>query len=97
MPPCSLHHSPKACIESCMPLFSPGFGPVTSAMVPTWISVSVTPGAVAPLASPGPQGDSIVNPDGVVLAPLGATAPAPLAAAPDEAAAPPGTPPNSWA
>src|SRR4051794_36581248 len=53
MPPCSLHHVVKATAESNISLVRPDLmvEPL-SVSVPTWISVSVTPVAVAPLASP---------------------------------------------
>src|SRR4051812_48809350 len=53
MPPCSLHHVVKATAESYISLVRPDLivEPL-SVSVPTWISVSVTPVAVAPLASP---------------------------------------------
>src|SRR4051794_30748415 len=53
MPPCSLHHAVNATAESNISLVRPDLivEPL-SVSVPTWISVSVTPVAVAPLASP---------------------------------------------
>ncbi len=47
-------------------------------MVTTWISVSVTPTSVAPLASPGPHGDgSVPN----ITPPPGVVSPVPFAGA----------------
>src|SRR3954462_7175377 len=53
MPPCSLHHVVNATAESYISFVRPDLmvEPL-SVRVPTWISVSVTPVAVAPLASP---------------------------------------------
>ncbi len=53
MPPCSLHHSVNATAVSYISSLRPGTAWLPlSDTVPTTISVSVTPGAVAPEASP---------------------------------------------
>src|SRR5436190_6200674 len=52
IPPCSLHHLVNATAESYISSSRPCTGPPLSVIVPTVIVSSVTPGAVAPLASP---------------------------------------------
>src|SRR5581483_3063941 len=56
MPPAALHQSTKACDSWKISTLSPGTTVLPgSDMVATWMSVSVTPLSVAPLALPGPH------------------------------------------
>src|ERR1700730_3861582 len=56
MPPAALHQSTYAVAVSHIGWSRPGApGTLMSAMTETWMLVSVTPVAVAPLALPGPQ------------------------------------------